>query len=253
MSATSQSGSKPCSIAADSGCALGKRLQHYFSVMRAEAHGADSDEDRSRDSPFKLGPAGAGVVRQHVLLRPQHAFTESRENVRVRAVYQELQAKTACRGVRVGRDETAFLSVSRASSVFVGVSATPMTRMDNVTYRECWSSYLGGSSPVCAQWVGKTFSHYNGKKRTVIDKYGDTVTYTTLKGDHYLIRHDNFKWTLDEQAVWCRFEIHTEPIHNILPFITQRSSFLRVKHHKKQDWCQNSSTSATSGSWTSKP
>ena len=77
---------------------------------------------------------------------------------------------------------------------------------------------------------GKRFPTATEKKRAVIDEYGDTVTCATLKGDHYRIRHDNFKWTLHEQAAWCRFALHTEPMHKFLPFITQRSAFLRSVH-----------------------
>ena len=218
----------------DSGCTLGTQLRHYFTLMRTEVHGSEPDDSLPGDSPFSHGPAGAGVVLDEVLLRPQKEFTEWLENERARVQLHALEVKTARRGVQLKREEVALLSVNRGSTAFVGVPAMETSRMDNITYRECWASYLGGPSPICAQWVGTVFYHSKGRKRAVIDKYGDSVSCATLKGDAYRIRHDNFKWTVAEQAAWCRFQLHTEPMHKFLPFINQRQAFMRAKHRKRQ-------------------
>ena len=106
--------------------------------------------------------------------------------------------------------------------------------MDNTTYRECWAHYLGGPSPMCKQWEGVSFTHSNGKKRAVIDKFGDNVATATLQGDSYRIRHDSFKWTVVELAEWCRFMIDTEPMHKFLPFIKQRNRFLGLRGRQRQ-------------------
>ena len=118
------------------------------------------------------------------LADPQHVFTEWVENERAAVQLRVLQQKTRARGVRLARDEAALLSVNTSSAVFVGVPANHITRMDNITYRECWSHYLGTVSPVCKDWVGTTFTHSKGKKTVVIDAYGDSVCCAPLQGDY---------------------------------------------------------------------
>ena len=80
-----------------------------------------------------------------------------------------------------------MLSVNRGSTAFVGVPAMETSRMDNGL--RIWVD----RSPICAQWVGTVHYHSKGKKRAVIDKYGDSMTCVTQKGGGYRIRHDNFK------------------------------------------------------------
>ena len=218
----------------DSGCALGKRLHDLFMEMKREVHDDEQWEDLPKTSPFRHGPQGAGVVEGRVHPKPQHEFTEWRENERARARLYALEMKTSTTGVHLNRQEAAYLSVNESSAVFVGVPALPNAIIDNITYRECWSDYLGGESPVCAPWSEHEFVHCNGKKTAKVGKYGDSVTCATLKGDTWRQRHDSFKWACGDQAAWCRFALHTEPMHKFLPFIKQRESFMKKKVRKRQ-------------------
>ena len=218
----------------DNGNALSKQLSKLFMKMRAEVHGEEDLEHLPMDSPFKNGPAGAGVVSGKVSPRPQHEFTEWLERERVRQVFAKLEEKTNERGAILARDEAALLSVNEGSSVFVGVPTTVISGMDNVTYKECWASYLGEVSPVCAPWVGTAFSHFGGKRHSVVDKFGDNVTNAVLKGDTWRIRHDGFKWAIAQQASWCRFMLDTEPLNKFLPFIQNRDSFLSKRERQRQ-------------------
>ena len=174
------------------------------------------------------------MVSNKVSRHPQRDFTEWLEKQKARKVLSALQIKTRNRGVRLDRDAAAYLSCNVGSCQFVGVLSMPTTRMDNVMYCECWSHYLGGPSPVCAPHVGHRFSFAKGKRISTVDSYGDNVVSACLPGDGWRVRHDNFKWSLADQAEWCRFMDHTEPVHKFLPFIRQRDIFLTKRARQRQ-------------------
>ena len=83
---------------------LGRELRTHFMHMRREVHGNVLRADMDDESPFKTGPEGAGVVRGEVLLRPQHALTEARENERARVIFAALKLKLNRRGLMPARD-----------------------------------------------------------------------------------------------------------------------------------------------------
>ena len=87
--------------------------------MRREVHGDTPCDEIDDDSPFKSGPEGAGVVTVtgKVLLRPQHALTEARENERAGVIFAVLKLKINRRGVMPARDEAAFLSINRSATI----------------------------------------------------------------------------------------------------------------------------------------
>ena len=169
----------------DIGCKLGQNLHKYVMKMKYDMHGDEAWDTLPADSPFANGPAGAGVVSNKVSRHPQRDFTEWLEIQRARKVLNALllQTKTRNRGVRLGRDEAAYVSCNVGSCQFVGVPAMPSTRMDNVMYRECWSHYLGGPSPVCAPHVGHRFSFAKGKRSSTVDIYEDNVVSACIPGD----------------------------------------------------------------------
>ena len=115
---------------------LGAHLRTHFRTMRCEVHGATSFADMPSDSPFKLGPEGAGVIRGKVVRRVQHAFTEARENARVSVIMDGLRSKLNRRGIMPSRDEVAFLSINRLSVQFVGLPKMRRTIINNITFKE---------------------------------------------------------------------------------------------------------------------
>ena len=137
--------------------------------MKREVHGDEAWDSLPGDSPFANGPQGAGLVDKQVARHPQREFTEWIENERARATPHAFEVKTCAKGVRLSRDEEAYLSCNVGSSLFVGLPSTPVTRMDNVTFRECWSHYLGGPSPVCAPHVGHRFIFVKRKRTSFVD------------------------------------------------------------------------------------
>ena len=76
------------------------------------------------------------------------------------------------------------------------------TRMDDVTFQECWSIYLGGPSPACNAWIGHEFRSLKKSDKKVyrIDRFEDQLTTVALHGDVWKTRHDAFKWSLHEQS-----------------------------------------------------
>ena len=66
------------------------------------------------------------------------------------------------------------------------------TVMDNTTFHEVWSVYMGTASPVCKQWVGTKFVDVF-KRRREVDTYGDNVGAAMLTGDGSRTRHDALK------------------------------------------------------------
>ena len=108
-------------------------------------------DNMDEDSPFKVGPAGAGFVKDDVVKRPQHTFTKSVEDERDRVIYRALKVKLNVLGVMPSREECTYLSVNRLSTQFVGLPKMQRTVMDATTFRECWSIYMGTASPLCHQ------------------------------------------------------------------------------------------------------
>ena len=133
---------------------LGKELLAHFTHMRREVHGNTPCDEMEDDSPFKMGPEGAGVVRGEALLRPQKEFTKARECERAREIFAALKLKLNRRGVMPARDEAAFLSINRMSVQFVGLSKMQRTVMDNGQY------YLQGG--LVSIWAPKAQSAPGG-------------------------------------------------------------------------------------------
>ena len=213
---------------------LGRELRTHFMHMRREVHGNVLRADMDDESPFKTGPEGAGVVRGEVLLRPQHALTEARENERARVIFAALKLKLNRRGLMPARDEAAFLSINRLSVQFVGLPKMRRTVMDNTTFREVWSIYMGTASPVCARWIGTRFVD-NFKRVYLVDEFGDNVARAMMDGGGWTTRHDAFKWMLAQQAAWAMYQVRLEPNNLFLPWIKQRQQFLStVKARKRQ-------------------
>ena len=188
-------------------------------------------------SVFRHGPQGAGVVDGEIAERPQHEFTEERENARESKVRAQLKRKRMCNSRRLpARDDAAFLSTDRMSAQFVGLPTQARTRIDDSIFHECWSIYLGGYSPAWRQWVGTPFrSNRKADRKTYhIDAFGDVITVVPLSGDAWRTRHDSFKWALHEQSVWCNYRLGMEPANLFLPFISQSDTFMATPARKRQ-------------------
>ena len=220
------------------GTKLGTDLQTLFDKLQLEVHGPDLDrENLPDDSVFKLGPEGMGVVAGTVLKRPQHELTETREDARVHKVLAQMKRKWAQNPRhKVQRDDAAYLSCDYMSAQFVGLPSMHRTRMDDATFQECWSIYLGGLSPACRPWVGRAFRSFRKVDKNVyrIDKFGDRVTTVPLHGDAWRSRHDAFKWALHEQSKWCQYLIGMEPANLFMPYIAQSDEFMRIPARKRQ-------------------
>ena len=212
---------------------LGSDLKKHFLKMQREVHGGTQYADMPNDSPFKLGPQGAGVVRGKVVRRTQHAFTEARENMRASVIMLKLRRKLDARGIMPNRAEAAFLSINRLSVQFVGLPKMLRTVMDNITFKEAWSVYMGTDSPCCKRWVGTGFTDVF-KRRRVVDAYGDNVAAATMPGDGWRTRHDSCKWLIAQQASWAMYHVVTEPSNLFLPWIKQKDAFLGQQKARKR-------------------
>ena len=135
---------------------LGDDLQRVFSHLKDEVHRDMADDDIPDDSPFKLGAAGVGIIRGEIKRRPQHEFTEAREDVQVAKLRNELKGALSRFRAAPARDVAAFLSCNVLSSQFVGVPSMRATVMDSAVFMEVWSIYLGTPSPACHNWVDTT-------------------------------------------------------------------------------------------------
>ena len=217
----------------DSGSQLGVDLQNIFDQLKLEVHGTSCAQELPEDSPFALGPAGVGVVKGHVLRRPQHDLTVVREDARAHALSRRLKAKFREGDVAPTHAEAAYLSANTISSQFVGIPAMRLTVMDDSIFQEAWARYLGEPSPACAHWVGLDFKPCRGGMRK-IDAYGDNVMRSQVHGDGWRTRHDTFKWAVVEQAAWCQYQLHVEPTNLFLSHITQKEGFMGQKARKRQ-------------------
>ena len=132
---------------------LGKDLRKHFIHMQREVHGECEYHELPDDSPFKLGPQGAGIIKGRLVSRPQHAFTQAVENARSDAIMHELKLKLT-EGSMPCREEAAFLSVNRLSVQFVGLPKMRLTIMDNIIFHEAWSVYMHGNAQSRMQRVG---------------------------------------------------------------------------------------------------
>ena len=149
-------------------------------------------------------------------------------------IFAALKLKLNRRGIMPARDEAAFLSINRLSVQFVGLPRMKRTVMDNTTFREVWSIYMGTASPVCAKWIGTRFID-NFKRVYLVDEFGDNVARAMMDGGGWTTRHDAFKWMLAQQAAWAMYQVRLEPNNLFLPWIKQRQQFLStVKARKRQ-------------------
>ena len=71
--------------------------------------------------------------------------------------------------------------------------------MDNITFKEVWSIFLGTASLVAKKWIGTNFVDVF-RKRRVVDEYGDNVGAAMMPGGGWTQRHDGCKWTIAQQA-----------------------------------------------------
>ena len=218
----------------DSGTRLGDDLQELFDQLKQESHGSEPLDQLPMDSPFKLGAPGVGVILGNVEKRPQHTFTEAREDARADATRRALRSKLRAPRAKPTREEVAYLSANKLNVQFVAVPAMRRTVMDNALFQEAWSRYLGSPSPACRNWVGISFKPCRGKKRS-IDEYGDNVARSHVRGDGWRTRHDALKWAIVGQADWCQYKLHVEPPNVFLPYIRQRETFMsNVKQRNRQ-------------------
>ena len=215
------------------GSALGKDLRKYFNKMKVEVYGSTPCDELPADSPFAMGPEGAGCIHGIVQRRPQHEFTEARENARESGILEGLRDKLCTKEVAPSRQEAAFLSTNRLSTQFVGLPKMQRTVMDNTTFKECWSIYMGTASPICEQWIGEWFTD-SFKRRLMVDEAGDNVARAMMPGDGWRTRHDAFKWMLAQQMSWCMYQARVEPNNLFLPWIKQRHVFLKTQKARKR-------------------
>ena len=212
---------------------LGADLRKHFMSMSRETHGDTDRADMDDESPFKLGPEGAGFINGKVARKPQHEFTKARENTRAARLMDKLKLNLSGGDVMPSRQEAAFLSINRLSVQFVGVPKMHRTVMDNTTFHEAWSVYMGTASPVCKRWVGTEFVDVFKRKR-VVDVYGDNVGAAMLPGDGWRTRHDALKWLIVQQASWAMYQVRVEPNNIFLPWIQQKEVFLREHKARKR-------------------
>ena len=217
----------------EGGSILGEDLRKHFVHMCREAHGDIDRADMEDTSPFKLGPEGAGIVKGKVVCKAQHAFTRARENARATQIMEALRVKLSAKDATPSREEAAFLSINRLSVQFVGVPKMYRTVMDNTTFHEAWSVYMGTASPMCKKWVGTKFVDVFKRKR-VVDIHGDNVGAAMLPGDGWRTRHDALKWLLAQQASWAMYQVQVEPNNIFLPWIQQKEVFLREQNARKR-------------------
>ena len=202
--------------------------------MKIEVHGDASEDDIPRDSPFKMGAKGLGVILDAVVKRPQHELTVAREDARSDATNKLLRSLMRAPRAKPSRQEAAYLIANRLNVQFVAVPAMRYTVMDNALYQEAWSRYLGTPSPACSHWLGVSFKPIRGKWRE-IDSCGDNVARSHVRGDGWRTRHDGLKWALVGQADWCQYKLHVEPPNIFLPYIRQKERFMsRVTVRKRQ-------------------
>ena len=212
---------------------LGKDLRKHFQKMKVEVHGSVPHDELPADSPFAMGPGGAGVIKNEVVRRPQHEFTMAREDKRDKVILERLKRKLSTKGIMPEREEAAYLSVNRLSSQFVGIPKMWRTVMDNTTFKECWSIYMGTASPICQDWIGKGFTD-SFKRNLVVDPMGDNVARAMMPGDGWRTRHDAFKWLLHQQTTWCMYQTRVEPNNLFLAWIKQEDLFRRQEKARKR-------------------
>ena len=77
----------------NSGCTLGNSLRQLFDQLQDEVYGPIDRANLPSTSVFRHGPQVAGVVDGEIEERPQHEFTEERENARESKVRTHLKFK----------------------------------------------------------------------------------------------------------------------------------------------------------------
>ena len=78
-------------------------------------------------------------------------------------------------------------------------TAMKVTIMDDTTFMEAWSCYMGTASPICSNWIKRRYKPIRGKVRS-IDVYGDNIARSHVCGDGWRTRHDSFKWSVVDVA-----------------------------------------------------
>ena len=113
------------------------------------------------------------------------------------------------------------------------VGLQKFTTLDDGTYLECWSIYMGTPSPVCANWIEKQFrsvqtdSEGNETVKVIkVDPYGNNICSATMRGDHWRQRHDALKHVVQSICHWSRFPVDVEVLNIFAPYI-DRLNYMR--------------------------
>ena len=92
----------------------------------------------------------------------------------------------------------AWLNRDKLSSAWLLSLPGPQTSLSNAEFSEALALILGMPSPACKERLGEKV----GKK--CVDLYGDNVVSEVLPGDHWRIRHDSIKMTINSVCQWAR-------------------------------------------------
>jgi len=104
----------------------------------------------------------------------------------------------------------AWVSVDRASNVWVTCCPSGVNRAGPQAFREIACRYMGLTSPCARALIGQTIWSSTGDPRGVCDPYGTVLTSSTLAGDGWRTAHDAIKNAIVEICVAFKLDYTCE-------------------------------------------
>ena len=106
----------------------------------------------------------------------------------------------------------------------------PHTALSNEEFSEAAAASLCLPSPACQERVGEVI---NGRGRKQIDKYGDHIQSTCLKGDHWRQRHDQIKLAIYRLCMWAGIPVQME-VFNLFSGLIPQQGLARIDRDRQR-------------------
>jgi hypothetical protein len=175
-----------------SNSSIGREVTKAWGKIRLEA--AQAAAWLGEEVPKALGCTFQAIGDGSVTGETRGRLVEARENQRAKVLTKALEEVRP----RSTREAWAWKQRDRLSSAWVLALPGPDTALSSAEFSEAAASNLCLPSPACKGRVGETI-----KGAITIDKYGDKVQATAMKGDHWRSRHDAMLHMLHRTCQWA--------------------------------------------------
>ena len=128
---------------------------------------------------------------------------------------------------RDNRPVWAWLQRDKLSSAWLQALPGPDSSLTSAEFTEAAATALCLPSPSCVDKVGQTV-----RGRVVVDKHGDSIQATNLKGDHFRTRHDRCKLLINRMCQWSGLPCEME-VFNLFAGVIPQAGLNRMERGRK--------------------